>query len=177
MNKINILRIIAEHVHTLRDFSTNRLSAADVVVFFGLPALLAGIAGWYRVGFNYDVMNALLTAFSIFAGLLLNLLLLVFSFADRLEVSGSFQSVRQQLLKEVHSNIAFAILVSMAIVVVAIVAVIRLKMASGPSYTGPILTGTLVYFIANFVLTLLMILKRMHILMSQQLKQSMKRSA
>jgi len=179
MNKINIFRIVAEHVATLRDARTDRMSAVDVFTFAVLPLLL-GAAGIYeKVKFSYDVLTAILTAFSIFAGLLLNLLLLVFSFVERPQY-GTLQGIRKQMLQELHSNISFAILNSIVIVVVAIVCVVRVKMVSptGVAYTGAVATFLFIFFISNFVLTLLMVLKRMHVLLAQTVKESsLKRSA
>jgi hypothetical protein len=150
-------------------------------VFFATPLVIAGLALYYGVGFNYDVLYALLTAFSIFAGLLLNLLLLVFSFSEKSQNSTTLQPLRKQLLRELHSNISFSILTSIAIVAVAMFCVVQVKLPRSlptGTYTGRVSTFFLAYFISNFVLTLLMILKRMHILLSQALRESsLKRTA
>lgn len=179
MKKINVFRIITEHISTLRDYRTGRISPGDLVVFFFVPLLLGAAALYVGMRFNYDVLNAFLMAFSIFAGLLLNLLILVLSFSERAEHGTILQGARKQLLRELHTNISFAILVSIGVVVTSIVEVANLRLPSSTvAFTGHTVTYFLTFLIANFVLTLLMILKRMHILLSQALKEaSFKKSA
>ena len=82
-------------------------------------------------------------------------------------------------MKELHDNIAFSVLVSISIVIATLVGVAQLKMKDpqNPVHTGPILTFILIYLTANFVLTLLMILKRIHILLSIEIEQPAMRKA
>ena len=75
MDKINILRII-DDFSTLRDYRTGRLSISDLALFLGVPFALGGAVWWWHFNFDANVLNGMLAAFSIFAGLLLNLLVL-----------------------------------------------------------------------------------------------------
>ena len=81
MNKINLLRIIVGHFDTLRDYSSDKRSWGDVVFFFGLPLLVAFLGLFWGWGLYVDALNALIAAFAIFAGLLLNLLILIYTFS------------------------------------------------------------------------------------------------
>ena len=171
MSKINILRIISAHFDSLRDASTGKHSISDVILFFGAP-LLAAAMGWYLGwGLYVDALNAVLAAFAIFAGLLLNLLLLIYTFSTDANHPVALAKLRLAFVRELHNNIAFAILVSIGIVVVAMVAIGDLKMVAPeqPAHTGRVITAILLYLIVNFVLTLLMILKRIHVMMGQEL--------
>jgi len=171
MNKLNVSRIVSEHFATLTDARTGLLSWGDVFEFFGLPALIAGAAIWFGVRFNYNVLSAILTAFSIFAGLLLNLLMLVFSFAEKAQNGGILADTRRKLLRELHSNVSFSILVSVIVVIVAVVAVVRVNPTpSETRLTGATMTSLLTYLMSNFLMTVLMILKRMHVLLTQSIK-------
>jgi hypothetical protein len=71
------------------------------------------------------------------------------------------------------------VLVSISIVVVSLVAIAGLKMRdpSGPSHTGPVMTFVLVFLVSNFVLTLLMILKRIFVMLSRELDKPALRKA
>lgn len=170
MNKINVLRLVVDHFNTLRDYQTGRLSISDVAVFFALPLAGASTCAYFRIVFDKDALIAVLTAFSIFAGLLFSLLLLVFSLTDKTEPQSMLYGVRKQLIGELYENISFAILVSICVVTLAIVAAAA-NTARPTEGTGPVLTFLLVLFMSNFILTILMVLKRMHSLLTLALKE------
>jgi hypothetical protein len=178
MNKINVLRIIRDHFGTLRDFQTGKLSGSDIFVFFVLPLGVASSGVYFHIAFSGDVLIAILTAFSIFAGLLLSLLLLVFSLTDRSDPQSTLYSVRKQLILELYDNISFAILTSIAVVSLTIIAGMRREAKVSDYHTGPVMTSLLVFLMGNFILTILMVLKRMHALLTQALKdKSIKKTA
>jgi hypothetical protein len=69
-----------------------------------------------------------------------------------------------------HDNIAYSIFVSIVIVVVTMVTVAYLKMREKPpeaAFTVWWVTGIVIFLTMNFVLTLLMILKRIYIMLNQ----------
>ncbi|MGO9590864.1 MAG: hypothetical protein ACLP3K_12570 [Candidatus Acidiferrales bacterium] len=170
MNKINILRLVKDHFGTLRDFQTGKLSVSDVVVFGLLPFIFALWCGYRAVAFDKDALIAVLTAFSIFAGLLFSLLLLVFTLTDKTDSQSMLYAVRKQLIGELYENISFAILVSIGIVTMTIVAA-TMHRATPEAGTGRVTTFLLVLLMSNFILTILMILKRMHALLTLTLKE------
>ena len=142
----------------------------DLLLFYGVPTLLGALGWYYGWKFNADVLNALLAAFSIFAGLLLNLLILVYTFSSQTEHPTAMAKNRT-MVKELHDNIAYSILVSIVLVVVTMITVAHLKMHERPpevAFTGPWVTGTVIFLTLNFILTLLMSnLKRIYIMLDQ----------
>ena len=179
MQKINVLNIIYLHVDTLRNYSTGKRSWSDMLTFFGIP-LAVSIAGWYlRWGLYTEALNALLAAFAIFAGLLLNLLLLIYTFSSDTTHPAALSKIRATLVRQLHDNIAFAVLISTCIVVVALVAIAQLKIEnpSNSPPTGRSVTFLLTYLTSNFVLTLLMVLRRIHTLLREKLDQPPMRKA
>jgi hypothetical protein len=168
--KIDVTRIVRAQIDTLRDNSTQEYSRMDLLLFYGLPLLLSGISPYYGWKFSADVLNALLTAFSIFAGLLLNLLILVYTFSSQTEHPNALAKTRTALIKELHDNIAYSILVSIVLVVMTMTAVAYLKMHETPptiNFTRWWLTSPIIFLTLNFVLTLLMIVKRIYIMLNQ----------
>jgi hypothetical protein len=168
--KIDITQIVAAQVRTMRDNSTQRYSVADILLFYGFPALLSVVGSYFGWKFNSDVLNALLTAFSIFAGLLLNLLILVYTFSTDTQHPTALARNRSTVIRELHANVAYSILVSIVLVVVTMIAVAYLKMHEGPqaaAFTGRWVTGLIIFLTLNFVLTLLMILKRIYVMLNQ----------
>ena len=168
--KIDITRIVVAQFRTMRDNSTHKYSISDLLLFYGLPILLGAGGAYYGWKFSTDVLNALLAAFSIFAGLLLNLLILVYTLSSQTEQPAALTKTRTALVKELHDNIAYSILVSIFIVVVTMVTVAYLKMHEKPlesAFTGRWVTASVIFLTMNFVLTLLMILKRIYIMLNQ----------
>lgn len=170
--KIDVSRILVAQVRTMRDNSTQRYSKPDLLVFFGIPFLLSILGPNYGWRFNADVLYALLEAFSIFGGLLLNLLILVYTLSSNTDHPSALATIRRTLIKELHDNIAYSILVSIIIVIVAIVATAHLKMHEVlpvVSFTGHWMTGSVIFLTTNFFLTVLMILKRIYVILNQTL--------
>ena len=179
MSKINVFGIVRDHFDTLRD-SRGDWHWPDFLLFVGLPISLSIIGVWLHWSLYVDALNAMLAAFSIFAGLLLNLLILVYTFSPS---QGPFTTgvakVRGLFIRHLHSNLAFAVLVSVVIVVLALVSVSTMRMhdTTASAHTGPIMTFVLILLTSNFVLTLLMVLKRINVILSLEADQPAARKA
>ena len=117
---------------------------------------------------NDGVVNLTITVFSILAGFLINLLVLLYSIAQknaaehgsRSELRGHDSPDAQQAFSETVqqslANIAFAILLSVLIVVVLI-------FASSFEYKGDArlyVTSLIIFLATHFIVTFMMILKR-----------------
>jgi hypothetical protein len=167
------------HVDSLRDFRTGKRSWTDFAFFFGIPALAVLAAGYYHWGLYVDSLNALIAAFAIFAGLLLNLLILIYTFSTGSEYPTALAKVKTRFVRELHDNIAFSVLISSLIVISALIGVAQLKMEDPQNsvHTGPIMTSVMIYLTTNFVLTLLMILKRIYILINTEIERPSMRKA
>jgi hypothetical protein len=170
--KINIWDIVRSHLATMRDFSTNSYSKADVLIFYGLPLLLSLGAIYFGWKFDAGVLNSLLTAFSIFAALLLNLLLLVFSFSVREQPPTMVGRIRASLMKELHDNVSYSILISIALVGIIMFEIARPAMQSNneKALTGPISTAVITFLTLNFFFTLLMVLKRIYVILNHEIE-------
>lgn len=164
LDKIDVRTIVTGHLSTLRDYGTQRRSVFDIVLFFGVPAVVAGIGLWNTVQIHVAAVNGILTAFAIFVGLLFNLLMMVLMFLQTTQgnPADKFLQVRKQLLREITANLSFSILISVALVGVAIFSLIGI--AKDGDVIGPIQTCLLVAGSVNFVLNLLMVLRRMYAL-------------
>lgn len=183
MKKINLWWIIRDHLDTLVDFPQTKISRSDMVVFFALPVAIAGAAAYFNFSLKTDVLNGLMAAFAIFAGLLLNLLVLVFSFTQTntshpAGPTDIYIRIRRQVLRQMHANISFSIVIALAVVVVALVSLWDLKHNEGttPGSTGWVATFLIALLTSNFVLTLMMVLKRMHILITNEFDRPQKKS-
>jgi len=164
LDKIDVRSIVSHHFDTLYDYGTQRRSASDFVVFFGLPILAAVLALWRGVRIRIDAVNGLLTAFAIFVAILPSVLLMVLTFLQTTQGDPADRLVkeRKRLLREITANLSYTILLSVALVALAIITLTLLRKTEDP--IGPVETFFLVAGSTNFVLTLLMVLKRMYAL-------------
>lgn len=176
---LDVRRIISDHYRTLvyRDADTDEwsINKADVVLFFLIPALVAGALVWLE--FNADkIIGIVATAFSIFAALLFNLLLLVFDLIAR----DKNRPFKVDLLQAIYDNISFAILISiLALTAILLFAVSDYFIPALKDHKTSLLVLTwakrvfsffLYYCITNFMLTMIFVLKKVHILLSEELK-------
>lgn len=174
-NKINITKIVIDHLNTLRDYNTQKLRFTDYILFIFFPIILSAILVLFSLLIDKSFANILVTSLSIFAALLLNLLLLVFDIVRKTndaitrskEIKNPYANEQKRLvfLKEIYSNISYAIFVAILSIMILLIAyficnVNLLKLASFLIY----------FFSINFILTLLMVVKRVHILLFNELK-------
>ena len=169
--KISFRQIIIDHFATLRT-TRGSLLYSDILLFYVFPLVLAISAVSLNLFVTGDFSNLILTSFSIFAALLFNLLLLCFDIVQRPSVKESHDKV--SYLKSFFANVSYCILV--AIFVVLIVLIFHVSQAWIKN-DWPVqlavwtfrIYSVVVYFLAfNFALSLLMVLKRVHILLRNE---------
>jgi hypothetical protein len=168
--KIDPSPIIADHFKTLRDARSNRISLLDLVTFYFLPAVAAGTVFEYRVTFTSDVFGQSIAVFAIFSALLFSVQVALFGIftkrrSDVDEYREAFEArrlaARRELIKETNSNISYLIFFSAFSVTVFIGAfAVRL--------TDKVEAPIAVFLYLHFMLTLLMIIKRVHALFDKE---------
>jgi hypothetical protein len=133
VRKINIGRIVSDHLKTLRDFDTDKASIPTSFCFFASPLL------WGR-------------------------------HVPRNEVPGEPSANRRKFLREIHQNLSFSILVSIVVVVLALLGmtITQKRVPNESPKSHPLISFLLTYFISNFLMTLLMIVKRIHLLLAEE---------
>lgn len=179
-NQINIKKIIDDHFKTIINptlLICTLLFSSFFITFVTKPI-------------NKDLINVLITAYSIFVGLMFNLLLLVFDIIKNLKDCNSIYddngnkiqsrvdllNLKKEFTKEIYKNISFAILMSISLVVLLMfyslspkfnfhqfISVDDLKNIIKFSLTW------IVYFMSSlFLYTLYLILKRIHFLLIKE---------
>lgn len=172
MSKIDVTPILISHIRTLRDNRFgNRLSKFDMVTFFVLPGVAAVALDAIGFGFRTDAVNGFLNAFAILTGLLLNLLVLVFTLASAAAPLNMDVRKRKILLTEIFSNVCFCLLAAIAVVCTAVTALSYMRSSPGAK-TGYVATFLLGFLTVNFVLTLLMVIKRMFALLVKEIEKA-----
>lgn len=167
MEKLNLLRIVKDHIHTLKDYNSSRYSAWDFILFLLLPLGIAGGLTYLFGELGKDLTNVLITSLSVFAGLLFNLLLLIYDIVKKAKPDEPYAELKTKFLREIYSNISYSILVSIVTIILLLFSSLSI---TSRYFQLPV--AYLIYFlVANFILTLSMILRRVHILLSKEFEK------
>src|ERR1041384_1956640 len=151
ISKINVLDIIRDHLQTLVHEHNGQRSMGDYFLFFGLPTIVAGLLLGFKVVFGSNIGGILITAFSIFAALLFNLLLLVYDIVKKTE-----ELLKRRFLKDIYSNISYAVFISIALIILLLAYFVT--MTSDKLVIARYVLALFVYILSgNFVLSMLMI--------------------
>lgn len=164
-SKFSVGNIVKDHFRTLRNFGTEKIELSSVSINFVLPAIIAAIFVYFVLIIRNAEFDVILTAFSVFAALLLNLMILLYSVLNRESEKKDEQKnkMKMRLLKETYSNIEFSVLTSVIIIVI-----ILLMLFIPYNFYFDLTASFIVYYlIFVFITTLFMVLKRMHSIMSR----------
>jgi hypothetical protein len=161
--KGNIWGIILDHYKTFYNFRTKRISIIDYVIHLVIPFFCAFfLYKILNVSFTASLISLLITLLSIFAALLLNLLILVYTIKQK----ENDETPRNMLMKEVSSNISYGIIISIILLVLLIIIAFILEKQVCPSNLNIDILNLLTwFFLAQFFLVILMILKRVYIIL------------
>ncbi|MBZ9959314.1 hypothetical protein [Mesorhizobium sp. BR1-1-14] len=151
--KLDLRMIVKDHLSTFSDDGTYSVELFFITVAAPLAFALAALR--HGPSIVNDNIDTLISVFAIFSGLLFNVLMLIYSLPI-----GNGDG--QKLLRESIANISYAILVALA----AVIVLTALLFVSG--YARQFLEACVVFFSANFLLSLLMVLKRIHLLLREK---------
>jgi len=190
LERLSFLEIIKDSFNAFRDGTSDKICKRSVFLFYIVPIVL-GILFAIYVGITETQLNTILTIFSIFIGLLFNLLLLVIDVIQKSKeklnsliedikndtnTDYSLKKVklelRSKLSKEIFYSISFAILIAIIIVLVAFISTIKVPFI--PIILKGILkvtAGSIIYsLVLIFVSSLFLILKRIHEVLKHDIK-------
>jgi hypothetical protein len=161
--KIDLRDIFTDHFKTLYDASTGKLSAIDIGVFIVIPLVSGAINFLLKITISLTAVGILVSALSVLAGFLINVLVLLYTVK---EVGPSQTEIDDQknLIKEVNANLLFSI--TLSIISILLLCGIRVF----PDFTHLYFSSIIVIILANFLLTLLMALKRLKLLLNLRFK-------
>lgn len=164
VSKISFQKILESHFGSFRDYNSGQRSVSDIALFFVLPAIFGGLA-LLQCNLNKDILNSIITSASIFAGLLLNLLVLIYTLASKFNTDEVNWPTKKRLLEETFANISFSILISVLLVVACMLAFRTDEAMAAPISVPKYIADGVVYYLTGvLIMHLLMILKRIHTL-------------
>ncbi len=160
--KVDIRDILRDHFRTLVSYDSKRPHVGDYILFYVVPLAAVAVAVWRHFVLSEGAVGVLMGAVAILAGLLFNLLVLIHGFSRT--TGPTTPEDGKQLLSETYANIAYATLV-------ALLSLVPLSyLANGHGPWTRIANGLSLYLLLHLGLTLLLILKRIHALISHELK-------
>lgn len=148
---IDVVPIVKDHLASLRSEVTGRIMWKALGLFYGVPVALGvtGVVLKWRMG----GVGSILAAFALLAGLLFNLLVLLFDVA--VKAASSAEKLKLKLAVQIQSTVMYALLVAL---ITAVVLGVEAGMKADPIDRW--VTGLLIALLTHFVLTLMMILRR-----------------
>lgn len=179
-SKINVWSIISGHIMTLKDSSNGKVSLFDYVTFYGVPIAIAVLFSVFGIKVTEDANSLLVNFGAIFTALLLSVLVLVYDQGEKLgclkdESKNHNIELKKNLLDQLYFNICYAIVVAVVLVFLCLVYTFLPDQACSISLTKISLSLDLKLYIAsplilivvlNLLLTILMVVKRMHTLLT-----------
>ncbi len=168
LDKVNVTKIIRDHFGTFKDYSSGKRRRRDFFLFIFVPLVVACLFVKLHGVIPKSLIEIIVTSLSIFTALLLNLLLLAYDVARNSDSRTDEHSshLRERLFKEIFSNIAFAVLVALMTVVSVLYFGVITDSASFP--TKRIFSLGIYGLGILFLLTILMLLKRVYVLLSNE---------
>lgn len=170
LRKIDITPIVAEHIRTLRDYRTGKVSYSDLALFFGLPAAMGTAAAWKGLQLRAIAVTGVLTASALFVALLMNLLVVVLTYlrATKGDPTDQLLQLRKTLLSEVAVNLSFSILMAISLVGTALAGLFGLADNNPDLKVGRLPSSILIAGACALLLVLLMILRRIFLLIRNE---------
>lgn len=176
-SKLNVSEIVKGHFVTLKG-PNGRTSYIDILVFAGFPILTAILSFALGADLNKEVRSLLVNFGAIFTALLLSVLVLVYdqesNYSD-IKINDHIGNRKKALLRELYYNISYSIVCSIGLVIFSMLhslfGDIPLKISifsvGVDEMIGPIiLTPIVTFFSVTIFLNVLMVVKRMHVLLT-----------
>ncbi|AIN75167.1 hypothetical protein FPG3_07045 [Flavobacterium psychrophilum FPG3] len=175
MQRINIYRIVKDHLKTLRSLnqSYNFINIGDFLLFFIFPSIISLTLTLLNYNFIKQLDN-LIASISILGGFLFNLLAIIYSQIENIKTDVEKlgnndknkieREIKNKFINEIHSNISFAIVLSLFLILSLLSITIEIPEFKYKTLVENIFIFINYFLMQLFTLTLLMIINRIYIL-------------
>lgn len=187
-SKIDICEVLIGHFRTLKDADTKKISIWDIFTFIILPFIIAASFSFSGTGITKDLISLLVNFSAILTALLLSVLVLVYDQESKIRQrkdTDTFYESKKILLTELYYNICYSILCGVLLVVMCFVVSLFSVDSSGYFYAKTheyffdminttlkfnvlsyFLCPLIIYVCVHLILNIIMIVKRMHALLT-----------
>lgn len=158
LGKLNPGRIVAAHWSAFRDYSTDRIIWSEVAFQIFAPACVSLLYCYFGYGISEGIAGIIVSAASISAGLLLNLLILIYTLIYNAKKDPNpIKNIDalKQVSTEALATIGYSILLSLGLVIV-----VFFSFLSGPKLFEYMIKFFTVYIGCSLIICILIVLKR-----------------
>lgn len=160
--RINVTAIIRNHLASLKNVNTGKSEFSDFILFLFLPILMAGTLIFFKVTLTEGMINILITSLSIFIGLFFNVLVLIIGTL----VKNATENLEKKILQELIDNVSYTIIISMLSILFGIFSI------GFKGIMGSVFNGVTFFILFHFLMTVLLVLKRIYLLFTHQLNKT-----
>lgn len=165
--KVNITPILRSYISTFKIYQGNKYSKESLFLFFVFPLLVGVLLPALGITINSNLSALLLGLYSIFAGLFFSFQIFIFEIISKVaDLNLTLKSSRLRINK--FEYIAYSISFSILICFAGFLLVLLIGVFGFNKTAELILSGFSFYFLTLFILSLLMTLKGIHILLSEE---------
>lgn len=158
--KIDISIIIRNHFNTLVNDNTGKPDFRDVFFFLILPIGLSAILIYKHTFIDEDFIGAMIGGLSIYVGLSLNLIVLLFEIVQK----GNTTAFKKSFAKDFIANVCFSIILSILTITSSLFTLIS------KGYIWQMVTNGVCYFMLfQMFLLILMMMKRLYYQLMEQM--------
>lgn len=177
--KINVFIIIKDHLDTLRNHQDHKISLCDILTFLILPFFAVVGLAIYQFTVNKELVSLIVNFASIVTSLLISVLVLIYDQSSKITLSDNIddtQALKKKVLEQLFSNVSFTILMGIVTVIFCLALnflpvdqqgfyqTTNIKLAEYTTNLASVLfTPVILFFLLEMILTLFMVLKRIHI--------------
>jgi hypothetical protein len=162
LGKLKISGIIKAHFSTLRNYGTGRIRPLDVAAFTLLPLVFAAARIYPGINTTPETIRILVLPALVMCPALALILSTIYRISTSYDCHRKQSRIEREFIKEIVSNIFYALLMAVLSSVAAFVSLIArsgaLKLAAD---------SFVLFLVASFFLALLMILNRTYVLISK----------
>ena len=182
-SKVNIFAIVSGHFVRLSK-ANGQFSISDFATFIFIPVLFAALSIVFQFNLNKDIVSLLVNFGAIFTALLLSVLVLVYDQESKIDDKAKeadrnkeprdiFYSAKKDLLGYLYVNISYSIVCSLFLIAISFLNSVldtfnadQAQVNEGIAFVSKVvLTPLAIFFLCNLLLTITMIVKRLHALL------------
>ena len=163
--KLDIRNIVKAHLKTLVNDGNGKADFRDWFFFLILPMMISGILLWFKIFIHSGHIDSIIAGLSIFIGLSLNLVVLLFEVAQKETIS----DLKKAFIKDVIANISFLILISVLSIIVSLFTLLGCSDKNSYCVISYITNGATYFLLSEVLLIIVLLIRNMYFQMMEQI--------
>jgi Na+-translocating ferredoxin:NAD+ oxidoreductase RnfA subunit len=163
--KLDISDIVRHHFKTIVNDNTRKPDGRDYFFFLILPLLIAIGLPLLGVYISSNLIESIIGGLSIYVGLSLNLVVLLFEIAQKKETS----EFKKTFAKDLIANVSFSIILSLVTIISVVLTLIECPICNQNCTYKPILHGIAYFFLTEMFVLIILLVKNMYFQIIEQI--------